>query len=70
MEAFVYLLALCVSLSGLAVLDWRYKLAFWFDAKRSALTIAIGVGVFIMWDGSINEGKKTKERVKRCLGRN
>lgn len=46
----VYLAGLLVSLAGLATLDWRYKVAFWYDARRSALTIACAVGVFVIWD--------------------
>ena len=47
---FTYLAALMISLCGLAIIDYRLKLAFWHDAKRSAKTIVIAVGVFITWD--------------------
>ena len=46
----LYLSALVVSISGLAVLDWRHKIAFWYDAKRTALTVSVAVGIFIIWD--------------------
>ena len=40
---FLYLGALLVSLGGLAVLDRRFRLAFWADARRAGLTVGIGV---------------------------
>lgn len=49
-ENWYYLCALGVSISGLAVIDWRHKLAFWFDAARTLKTIGIAVGLFIIWD--------------------
>ena len=49
-EQFYYLAALLFSLSGLAVLDRRYKLAFWLDKKRALLTLGIGLAVFVVWD--------------------
>ena len=45
-----YLGALLVSLGGLAVLDRRFRLAFWTDARRAALTVGIGVVGFLLWD--------------------
>lgn len=45
-----YLGGLVVSLGGLTLLDWRYKMAFWYDARRSALTILCAVGIFVIWD--------------------
>lgn len=50
MTSFVYLAALLVSLSGLGVLDWRYRLALFADARRTVLTVASGVVVFLVWD--------------------
>ncbi|PKQ27211.1 MAG: lycopene cyclase domain-containing protein [Actinobacteria bacterium HGW-Actinobacteria-4] len=51
MIGFAYLGALLISLAGLAVLDWRYKLAMWADARRAVVTIASAVVVFLLWDG-------------------
>lgn len=45
-----YALALVLSLSGLAVLDWRYRLALWNDKRRAVLTVLYGTLVFIAWD--------------------
>lgn len=45
-----YLIALLFSLSGIATIDWRYKLAFWHDKQRTATTLGIAIGIFIIWD--------------------
>ncbi len=50
MIQFAYLTALLVGISGMAVIDRRYKLAFWLDRQRTLVTLAIGIGVFIVWD--------------------
>lgn len=50
MEQWFYLIALVVSISGLATLDWRYKLAFWYDARRTTLTLAAACWLFLLWD--------------------
>ncbi len=49
--SFLYLGALLLSLGGLALLDRRFRLAFWFDPRRAALTVGIGVVAFLLWDG-------------------
>src|SRR5690606_7879146 len=45
-----YLAALAVSLGGLAVLDRRFRLAFWADPRRAGLTVGLGVVGFLAWD--------------------
>jgi lycopene cyclase domain-containing protein len=50
MEQWLYLIALLVSIAGLVVIDYRLKLAFWRDAKRTAITVGIGMVIFILWD--------------------
>lgn len=45
-----YLAVLLVSMSGMAVLDWRYKLAWWNNPRATAITLAASVGVFSVWD--------------------
>lgn len=45
-----YLLALVASLGCLALIDWRFRLAFWHDAHRTSLTILYGVMIFVAWD--------------------
>lgn len=47
---FAYLAALLVSIGGLLLIDRRLKLAFWHDKKRTAITIAVAMGIFIVWD--------------------
>lgn len=47
---FLYLGALLISIAGLALLDRRFKLAFWYAPKRAALTILAGVIIFLIWD--------------------
>lgn len=50
MTGLAYLGALAVSLGGLAVLDRRFRLAFWADWRRAALTVGLGVVGFLLWD--------------------
>lgn len=45
-----YLFALLASIAGLATLDRRYKLAYWYDRRRTAICLGIGVAVFTIWD--------------------
>ena len=45
-----YLAALLVSITGLLVIDRRFKLAFWFDTIRTGKTIALSIFVFVIWD--------------------
>ena len=46
----LYLGGLLFSAAGIAVLDWRFKLAFWFDAKRASLTLGVALLFFLLWD--------------------
>lgn len=50
MMQFAYLAGLLVGITGMAIIDWRYKLAFWRDRRRTLLTLGICMGVFIVWD--------------------
>lgn len=52
MIGLTYLLALLVSIGGLALLDRRFRLAFWSDARRAGLTVGLGVLGFLLWDGA------------------
>ena len=52
MTGFAYLGALLLSLGGLALLDRRFRLAFWDDARRAAWTVGIGVAAFLLWDAA------------------
>lgn len=50
MMQLTYLIALIMSLLGLFVLDYRFKLAYWADAKATVLTVTIATGIFLVWD--------------------
>ncbi|MBO0920229.1 lycopene cyclase domain-containing protein [Cellulomonas sp. zg-ZUI222] len=50
MITFAYLGALLVSIGCLALIDRRFGLAFWYDARRSAWTVGLGVVGFLLWD--------------------
>lgn len=45
-----YLGALALSLTGLAIIDRRWRLAFWHAPRRTALCLVIGVVGFLLWD--------------------
>lgn len=49
-EQFTYLTSLLVVIGCLALLDHRFKLAFWHDRRAAALAVGIGTLVFIAWD--------------------
>ena len=46
----LYLAALLVSLTGMVVLDRRFRLYFWADARRAAVVSVVGVVFFVVWD--------------------
>jgi lycopene cyclase domain-containing protein len=46
----LYLVALGVSLMGMVVLDRRFGLFFWRDARRAGIVLAAGVVFFLIWD--------------------
>ncbi|MDT0164086.1 lycopene cyclase domain-containing protein [Actinotalea sp. AC32] len=50
MTGLLYLAALAVSITGMVVLDRRFGLFFFDDARRAAVVLAVGVGTFIVWD--------------------
>ena len=45
-----YLIGLVISISGLIVLDRKFQLAFFHNFKRTAMTLAVAVWLFIVWD--------------------
>ena len=47
---YAYLAGLLLSLAGLAAIDARYRLVFWRRPRAAAVTLAIGVGGFLVWD--------------------
>nr|WP_279587660.1 lycopene cyclase domain-containing protein [Lysinibacter cavernae] len=46
----MYLGLLVFSCAGMVILDWRYTLFFWRSPVRAAVTLALGLIVFIVWD--------------------
>jgi len=46
----LYLAALTVSLLGMGLIDFKHKLALFAQPVRSAITIALAVTVFLIWD--------------------
>lgn len=47
---FAYLTALAISLTGMVLLDRRFGLFFWRDARRAAIVLPLGVAFFLVWD--------------------
>ena len=46
----LYLASLAIAIFGMVMIDRKYQLAFFHDAKRAAATVGIAVGVYILWD--------------------
>ena len=46
----LYLLALLTALTGMVVLDRRFHLFFWRDARRAAIVLVAGLVFFLVWD--------------------
>ena len=46
----LYLTSLVFVIACLVLVDWRYKLAFFHDVRRTSLTLAIAIWLFIAWD--------------------
>lgn len=48
----LYLGCLLVALAAMVLLDHRFGLVFWRDARRATLVIVIGVLFFLAWDAA------------------
>ena len=48
----LYLLCLIVSIGGIAVLDARFRLAFWAAPVTTALATVCGTAFFLAWDAA------------------
>jgi lycopene cyclase domain-containing protein len=46
----IYLAALLVALTGMVMLDRRFALFFWADARRAAIVLVAGLVFFVLWD--------------------
>lgn len=47
---FAYLVALLISITGVALIDWRSSLALRPHPLRTTVTLALSVLFFLMWD--------------------
>jgi lycopene cyclase domain-containing protein len=47
---FAYLAALLFSLTGMVLLDRRFRLSFWRDAGGSAISMGVGIAFLLVWD--------------------
>ena len=47
---FLYLLALGIALTGMVMLDRRFRLFFWSAPRRAAVVLVVGVLLFLAWD--------------------
>lgn len=45
-----YALALLVSIGGLAIIDYRYQLAYFKHRRRTLQILAIAIVIFSIWD--------------------
>jgi lycopene cyclase domain-containing protein len=50
MTHLAYLVALLVSMTAMAVVDRRWRLALWADPVRAVLVLVVGALVFLGWD--------------------
>ena len=50
MTQWYYLAGLLVAISCMAIIDYRFKLAFWHARRRTVATILTAVIVFVVWD--------------------
>ncbi len=48
----LYLLGLLVALTGMTVLDARFRLFFWRAPWRAAAVMVVGVAFFLVWDAA------------------
>ena len=46
----LYLAALLIALFGMVMLDRRFHLFFWQDARRAAVVLGAGILFFLVWD--------------------
>ena len=46
----LYLIGLLMSIGCLSLIDRRYSLAFYYNARRTAVVMAAAIGLFVIWD--------------------
>ena len=45
-----YLASLLIALGAMVLLDARFRLVFWRDARRATIVLALGLVFFLAWD--------------------
>lgn len=50
MEQYAYFLFLLLSIGSMSLIDYRYKLAWWFDGKKTLKVLSIALAIFLAWD--------------------
>jgi lycopene cyclase domain-containing protein len=50
LEPLTYLATLLLALSGMAMVDRRWRLVLWSDPRRAVVVLAAGVVLFLVWD--------------------
>jgi lycopene cyclase domain-containing protein len=48
--SFLYLVGLLIALTGMVLLDRRFRLFFWRDTRRAVVVLAVGLVFFLVWD--------------------
>lgn len=48
--SWLYGACLLISLAGMVILDWRFRLFFFDDARRAGIVLVAGVVFFLLWD--------------------
>lgn len=48
--AITYLAIILSGLLGMGIIDWRYKLALFYDVRRTLSVVGIMVVIFLAWD--------------------
>lgn len=47
---FAYLIVLLATIGCMVLCDWRWKLAFFLDARRATVLSLVVVAAFLLWD--------------------
>lgn len=50
MTQYLYLISILFSMAGMVIVDKKYKLAWFYNSKKTLVTILAGVVIFILWD--------------------
>jgi len=48
----LYLGALVVSIASMTLLDRRWRLVLWADARRGVVVLLVGIALFLSWDAA------------------